>query len=621
MSGLAGVYYRDARPVESELLDGMNRSLVPRGSDASGIWSRGSVGFTHRMFWTTPESIPEKLPFFDEKSRLAITADARVDNREELLEIFYGKNENQTDISDSALILKAYQKWGETCPDKILGDFAFAIWDENKKQIFCARDIFGIKPFYYFKSDRLFAFASEIKALFCCPEIEPRLNETMIGDFLLWSGEDKEITFYENIRCLAPAHSLTIAPRQIVLKKYWSLELDSQPLSLPDRECEERFRELFKKAVDCRLRSAFPAGSLLSGGLDSSSIVSMAGSVNTFSLVFDQFPECDEREFIQSVNDLPGKVPHEIQADSMTPLRDPEVAFRRLDGPYIANLSLFQAGVYPEAQKRKVRVLLDGYGGDEVVGRGYAHLTELLSRFRWGKLFKEARALSEHLKQPVERVLWQKALRPLMPAPVWKAWRQVRWRGKPLWMDGTAINRDFAKKIKLKRRAEHYLGYQMQAVLTVRQEQQNELSSGLIPENIIAMNHLSAPFSIEHRYPFFDRRLVEFCFSLPARQKLEEGWTRALMRRSLKDILPEKVRRRGGKIYMGGHLIKTLRNVHEAMIRKEVIEETEAIAPYMELAILKECHNRFLKNATHEDATLLWQATLLSLWLKSKPCS
>ena len=165
MSGITGLFYRDGRSVSRKQIEDMNSHLSHRGPDGSSFWTGESIAMGHQMMFTTPESLYENLPFHDTENGLVITSDARIDNREELS--FLLEMENKANISDSYYILKAYQKWGKSCPEKLLGDFSFAIWDNDRESLFCARDHMGIKPFYYYLSDEVFFFATEIKALIC----------------------------------------------------------------------------------------------------------------------------------------------------------------------------------------------------------------------------------------------------------------------------------------------------------------------------------------------------------------------------------------------------------------------------------------------------------------------
>src|SRR4028118_649697 len=164
MSAIAGIYYLDGRPVDCADLGRMVDTLAHRGPDGADVWCEESVGLGHRMLWTTPESLLEKLPLVDQTGNLVITADARIDNRDELIEVLGLTDHPAEKITDSQLILAAYERWGDRCPEYLLGDFAFAIWDRRQQQLFCARDHMGVKPFYYYHSDRLLVFASEIRS-------------------------------------------------------------------------------------------------------------------------------------------------------------------------------------------------------------------------------------------------------------------------------------------------------------------------------------------------------------------------------------------------------------------------------------------------------------------------
>ncbi|MCX7596682.1 MAG: lasso peptide isopeptide bond-forming cyclase, partial [Fischerella sp.] len=280
MSGIMGIYHLDGCPVNRKYLEEMVAVLAHRGPDGTDIWVGGSVGFAHRLLWTTPESLLEKLPLVDQDEHLAITSDVRIDNREELLNKLHVFTRLPDKITDAQIILAAYQKWGEQCPEHLLGDFAFAIWDRRKQILFCARDHFGVKPFYYhYQPGKAFVFASEIKALFCFPQVPRRLNEVRIGDYLALMMEDKAITTYKDILRLPPAHSMVVSESGIQLWSYWSLDLHREIHLASNEAYAEEFRQIFTEAVRCRLRSAFPIVSHLSGGLDSSAVTCVARDI------------------------------------------------------------------------------------------------------------------------------------------------------------------------------------------------------------------------------------------------------------------------------------------------------------------------------------------------------
>lgn len=213
MSAISGIFYFDNQPVNISLPERMADCLLHRGPDGGGIWANGPVAFGHRLLHTTPQSLFEKLPLASQSGNLVITADVRIDNRDELIAALGFDHYDFASITDAQLILAAYEKWGEACPAKLLGDFAFAIWDSHNQTVFCVRDAIGVKPFYYYLSDRLFVFATEIKAIFCLPEIVHQPNESRIADHLLGLFRDKTSTLYEGILRLPPAHSITVGDR------------------------------------------------------------------------------------------------------------------------------------------------------------------------------------------------------------------------------------------------------------------------------------------------------------------------------------------------------------------------------------------------------------------------
>src|SRR2546427_256925 len=307
VTGIAGLWRRDGRPGEPAELDGMLARVAHRGPDGTGAWREGPVALGHGMLHTTPESLREQQPLVGTRGDLVLVADARIDNRGELCSLLPAPS----DATDAELILAAYERWGEHCPEHLLGDFAFAMWDGRTQRLFCARDHFGVKPLYYHhRPSRLFAFASEIKGLLALPDVPRRLNETRVADYLVPLLEDKVITFYEEIVRLPPAHRMVVSRDGVLIEQYWALDPEREIRMKSDAEYAEAFREIFTEAVRCRLRSAFPVGSMLSGGLDSSSIACVArellaedggGKLHTFSAIFPDVPECDEREYIDAV--------------------------------------------------------------------------------------------------------------------------------------------------------------------------------------------------------------------------------------------------------------------------------------------------------------------------------
>lgn len=408
MSGIAGLFLTDARPASRPALERMVETIKHRGPQQTGLWTDGSVGLGHCLFATTPETLHEPLPFYDALRNLAVTADARIDNRADLLpQLDFGPLP-PSEIPDSLLILRAYEKWGEDCPEKLLGDFAFALWDGKRQALFCARDPFGVRPFFYYHGQGLFAFASEIKALLALPDVPRRINENRVLESLATYCDNEADTFYQNIFSLPPAHQMRVDANGQVLRRYWNLNPTRELRLRSDARYAEAFRECFLEAVRCQVRRAGRVGSTLSGGLDSSSIACAArdflraeggAPLPTFSLIFDDVPQSDERSFMQAALDRGGMEAHFIRGDKIGPLWEVDEVLRHEDEPFHAPNLFLHWAMYREAKNAGISILLDGLDGDTTVSHGIARLPEMARRGQWPGLLREARLLALWLRQ------------------------------------------------------------------------------------------------------------------------------------------------------------------------------------------------------------------------------
>lgn len=623
MSGIVGIYNLDGRPVEQTDIQRMVDSIAHRGPDGSGVWIDGSVGLGHRMLWTTPESLHEKLPLTNKTGELTITADSRIDNRDELFSALNFNGRPRETIADSEIILAAYEKWGKKCPEKLLGDFAFAIWDGKKKSIFCARDHFGVKPFYYFRSGKVFTFASEIKSLLCLPDVPRRLNEVAIADYLTSLAEDRNITFYKGILRLPPANAMTSNTHRSSIQSYWSLD-PSQHLNLgSDEEYAEAFRNLFREAVHCRLRSAFPVGSMLSGGLDSSSIVCMArqihsqnggNGIHTFSAIFDDVPQCDEQPYINAVVSKGGLTPHYIRADWINPLTDLEKMIWHEDDIFWGVNLFMYWGLYGAAHEANARIMLDGEDGDTTVSHGRAYLGELLRLKKWRSLALEVKEFSKKSNSSPLKVLWRHAMKPQAPQYVRRVWRIIFRRTHNSGLNGV-ISPEFAKRIGLKDRTQNLQLMWSQPIHTEQQNHYRGLSSGINVYALEMIDKAAMAFSLEPRYPFYDKRLIEFCLALPPEQKFHHGWTRVVMRRAMGNILPPEVQWRKGKTSLGPNFVHALLSFGEQQLEETINHNSKIIQPYINITTLHKIFQRLLSQKKLEDAVTIWRSTLLCFWL------
>lgn len=669
MSGIVGLFYLDGRPVDPVDLGKMTDILAHRGPDDAGVWYSGSVGLGHRMLWTTPESLQEQLPLANASGDLVITADARIDNREELIPQLGLADRPAGEITDSQLILAAYEKWGEQCPEKLLGDFAFAIWDGPRQTFFCARDHLGAKPFYYYQSDRLFVFASEIKALFCLSDVPRHLNELRVAFHLQMEliSQDRAITFYQDVFRLPPAHSMMVAAHRARFEQYWSLDPVREVHLGSDDEYAEAFREQFSEAVRCRLRSAFPVGSTLSGGLDSSSITCMARDLlvrngheplHTFSAVFDGIDRADERVFREAVVAEGNLVTHHTYPAESSPLIDLDRVFWHLDEAFFGPNYFIPWSLYRAAGDQGVRILLDGTDGDTTVSHGFDYLALLARTSQWSTFASEANAITEHfddskyatplgvfynhgapyLSELTRQGRWivlardiseiqrlfglsrrklflTYGLKPLMPEVVQGAWRSLRGRNNSTPGFNPIVNNNFAQQVALEKRFKDV--NQMSPTLgqSARASHFHLITSGALPYSLELMNRISAAHSIEMRYPFCDRRLVEFCLALPPEQKLHGGWSRLVMRRAMANILPVEVQWRGGKAGLGPVYNRGMLRFERKLMDEVVLGNGGGLQEYVDMAVLRQVYKRYLSGKNSKDLLLVWEAVNLAVWL------
>jgi asparagine synthase (glutamine-hydrolysing) len=615
----------------------MTEAQSHRGQDWAGTWIEGQIGLAHQMFHTTPESLRERLPLA--RGHLAMTADARIDNREELIDALGLRN----DIADSELILAAYEKWGQQCAEKLLGDFAFAIWDRRNNLLYCARDHFGVKPFYYSSSSASFCFATEIAALLGLPQVSRRLNELMIAEHLTGAFQTAGITYYQDILRLPPAHFLVADENGIRLHRYWELNTEREIRLDSDEEYAEAFRELFTEAVRCRLRSAWPVGSMLSGGLDSSSIACTAQrllrqngdeSLPTFSAVFDRVAQCDERDYIDAVLERGNFEPHFVRGDQVGPLTDIERVLQ-CQGKAVFGPNLFlHWALFSAARDRGIRVLLDGFDGDTTVSYGFEYLNELASAGRWMTLAMEARGMASNFEMSAWEILrsyaWHFRLRkifsesrPLRVAR--RAWKKIRRRPfasrdmaseiSPL----SLLNPDFARRIGFEERFLRWRNLSPRRVCTEREGHLLSLTQASLPLALEIFDSAAAAFSIEQRYPFWDRRLVEFCLALPPQQKLHRGWTRVVMRRAMQNIIPSKVQWRAEKTDFVPAFRHGLLSLDRKRLEEMALDQTEQIRDYLDVAAFNRLFERVTSETSAEsggDLIAFWQVASLSLWLR-----
>jgi len=614
MSGITGIFRRDGLDVNPADIKKMNDKISYRGHDGSRIWCDGQVAFGHQMLHTTSESLHEILPFEDIESGLVITADARIDNRKDLApKLGIADNEN---LSDSYFILKSYEKWGEKCTEELLGDFAFAIWNKNNETIYCARDHMGVKPFYYYLSSDIFVFSTEFKALFSNSNVPSKLNEERVALYLL-NIRNKKSTFFESVYSLVAANFLIVDEKHSKISNYWEINPNSSIRMDSDEHYIQAFKEIFKEAVKCRLRSAFPIGFELSGGVDSSSIVCMANKIftetnsmqrlNTFSYVFNDFPEVDERYYINKVADNVEIKKHYFSGDKVNPLKHISSILDYQGQPFFTPNMAIIWNLYEKMKSKEIRVLLGGNGGDEIISHGANYLPELAVTLRWKKLINEMYSISKHSSKNFLNLFFKYFMVPLVPNTVKKIIR-------PYYDSNIFIlNKEFAEKLG----GEDYLNQiKWQFIQHADTAKKHHYVLINLHHYVLEMlDRVSSAFFIEPRYPYYDKRLVEFCYGIPNEIKFRFGWDRYIQRIAMDGILPPEIQWRYQKTNFNPVYEKNLL-LESKLLEEMIYTDNKSIKDYVDVDILDDIYKKYVNGKADNNLISLWLSLILFLWLR-----
>src|SRR5579862_686043 len=502
---------------------------------------RPSVGLGTRRLAILDTSANGNQPMASESGEYWITYNGEIYNYLEIAEELKSLGHVFRTGTDTEVILKSYSEWGAACVKRFNGMWSFAIWDRPQRALFCSRDRFGIKPFYYSASDHSLIFGSEIKQLLGNPEVPHATNDHAVFEYLsrgLTNYADE--TFFKRIRQLLPGHSLTARFTEMGIstriEKYWDLKIGEAP-RLTDQQAEQQFDFLFRRAVRWQMRSDVPVGSCLSGGLDSSSIVSLASQHTdphnffAFSAVFDE-PQFDERRYVAAVAQATG-----IHSSLVFPKAehfwdDLKCMLWHQDEPAGGSSIYAQWCVMRAARQSSIPVLLDGQGGDETLC-GYRkfylfYLWELLNQ-------ANPKFLSESLA-------WLGSA----DFSSWK-WSQMK-RYSPLASRSESLVLSRVATEEFNRETKSIPKEHIGATHDIRERQKSDLVRYSVPELLRYEDRNSMAHSIEARVPMLDHELAEFAVNCAPDLKLRNGWTKWILRRVMRGTLTDTVRQRKTKL-------------------------------------------------------------------------
>jgi asparagine synthase (glutamine-hydrolysing) len=555
MSGIFGFINLDGRPAAAEHFRAMADEMAKWGPDGVGTTMSGNAAFGHSLLIVTHESRFEKMPYCNQNEDIIFTAAARLDNRDELCDVFGIALLERPATSDGQLVLQSYKKWGADSCKHIFGDWSFAAWHIKEQKLFMARDHIGNTGLFYYFKPPLFVFASSTEAILSHPDVPRALDELRLSKNLDFSliDDDWSRTFWKDVCFLPASHSITMKQAKVETEKYWHLENAPAVSFGSDEEYLEGFLDHYRRAVRVRLNSIRPIGVQLSAGLDSGSVTALAAEAlletNQPLVAYTSVPIHPAEKL------FPGRLTNEwplahdvaacynniehipIPADDITPLAAIKRTLSILHAPQHAAANMFWiVSMFENAVRRNLGVMLTGQLGNGGVswsgGRDY--IFYLFTGNHWHQGLKALTAWKERQGFSWFRVLKNQLLRPIL-LPFWSELDSLLHPTKKNYY--SFPQRDFLTRLGLNKPALLTSGKRIDP-LTERMRTiiRNGIKVGPIKHGFGSF------YNMEVRDPTADVRLLEFCIGLPDEQNTFEGGQRMMMRRAMAGILPDNVR-------------------------------------------------------------------------------
>lgn len=530
MCGITGIIYKN-KNVEAAELEKMTEKIKHRGPDSSGIYMDKNVGFGHRRLSIIDVSDHSNQPFFYKD--LILIFNGAIYNYLEIKDELISHGYSFKTTSDTEVLLLAYDKWGVDCVKKFNGMWSFAIHDKKRNIVFCSRDRFGVKPFYYYADGDQFIFASEIKAVLEIKKVTT-VNTQIILQFIETNfTEHNNETFFEGIFKLPGSHSLVYDLKTNVFQiyKYYELEFNAEVSKLNLQDSINLFEEKFQESIKLRLRSDVKIGSALSGGLDSSYIVAISAKQFKVKKDFNAVTvgslhkEEDEGDRARIISDCLG-----IENSIIYPDKNefekliPQVIYS-LEEPF-GGLSVYmQTFLMKQAQKLGIKVLLDGQGADEVL-LGYSNYT---AAFLKNHGLKDNVKFLLNLRSHYDISIFKGLL-------IYLYYSNFNVRKTYLKLRGLGLKSKYKKLIEY-----NHIRTLNNSYKNIFELQKNEIFWAQIPQLLRWEDMNSMAYGIETRLPYLDYKFVETCLSINNNFKIFTGWSKYILRKNLQKHIPDEI--------------------------------------------------------------------------------
>jgi len=607
MCGIAGIVQFDNIVVAESNIRTMMKIMKHRGPNDEGVFIENNVGLGFVRLSILDLSMAGHQPMMCPNERFVIVFNGEVYNyievREKLKDKYHFKSNTDTEV-----VLYSYLEWGESCLHQFNGMFAFAILDRTNGNLFCARDRFGMKPFFYAHQEDRFLFCSELNPILSQFKEKPTANEEVIANYLLlgrthYSPE----TFYNEIQRLAPGHYMTITKQGIQITQWYDIEKEyvGKKYNRP-----EEYLADFKDSIQLQLRSDVPVGICLSGGLDSSAIASVVlkfsdhQDFHSYSAIYDSTGKENEIEYIKEF-DNSGLKMHYVKPDAKD-------IFKDLDA-FVEAFQMPVPGTSPYAELRVMQlattystVVLSGQGADEVLG-GYeycyaAYLKELILKGNISKFFSECKYLL------ADRVLFT-SLKYLLFFFLPSNFKRLKF---------SSTNKLVSEKFKKKyRSAVHRLVDDFYGFSSLREFSINHIKYKF-EHHLMWSDRSGMLYSLEARFPFIDHRIIEKSIGTDSNLILGNGYTKSLMRKALTGILPDKIRDRKQKVGFETPGDEWFRSPEFVSLFREILSSTSFKSrAFFDQKNIEQLFEKHIVGRVDASESL-WKVLNLEIWLRKK---
>ena len=519
MCGIFGLIAKEDISVDQAIVERATNRLVHRGPDDEGYFFIENIGLGNRRLAIRDLSKEATMPM--RREHCTITYNGEIYNTAELKAELEALGHIFKTQSDTEIILTAYLEWGIACQEKLSGMWAFIIYDDQLQSLFCSRDRFGIKPFFIWENEKQIAFASEIKAFQELPDWKPILNQQLAADFIFKGMQHHSIdSLFKNVQQLPAGHFLNINIKKpiIELKVYYNIANHVQAINFDKKRGAQKLYELLAKSVKNHLLSDVPVGTALSGGLDSSSILSLRKELEPSLELeavsyFAEDPVVNEKEYVDKMAEETNARIYPVEFPFDEAIEHLDQVIQAHDEPLLSGSLLAQWAVFREAKKSGLKVMLDGQGADEILG-GYATFYRPLLK---EQLWSAPIALIQNL------------------IGIYKTNKNVINRAR-------TVPDNYKRFFKLPTSSTivYPKGFTNYSIYL--------LTKGILPYLLHFEDRNSMAHSVESRVPFLDRQVVEFCLNMPSALKIEKGIRKKVLREAMADLLPDKILNRTDKI-------------------------------------------------------------------------